>query len=369
MGPRSQEVLIPVDDNTHVAEQHDEEPRRGRPRRLLAGLVALVVVTAIGGTALFWRSSDGTSDLASDVAMQVNGTAVTESAVAERIEVLKVLYGIPVPTEEDDLDTFRRRTAQGLATSIVIEESARSAGLDVTEETVAQALARYVADRYGGTESEASDALAADLSDRGLEEQDLREELARQLSGQQLFDQVTAGIEIVPQAVREAYEEDPTSWEQPERRGIRTIVTGNRASALTALSRLRGGADFATAARRFSLDASTRETGGDLGVLGRADLEPQFARAAFSSRIGELFGPVRTPLGWYVGEVTSLEPARSGLNDLRQQIRQSLAVDRALSVWRAHVAGLVDAAQIRYAAAYQPGPDDDVTPGPPGDPQ
>jgi peptidyl-prolyl cis-trans isomerase C len=332
-------------------------------------LVALVVVAAIGGTVLFWRSSDGTSDLASEVAVQVDGTAVTVSAVAERIEVLKVLYGIQVPTGGDDLDTFRRRTAQALATSIVIEEAARSAGLAVTDETVSQALARYVAGRYGGTETEASDALAADLTDRGLEEQDLRYEFARQLSGQQLFDQVTAGIEIVPQAVREAYEEDPTSWAQPERRGISTIVTTDRASALTVLGRLRGGADFATAARRFSLDASTRETGGDLGVLGRADLEPRFARAAFSSRVGELFGPVQTPLGWYVGEVTSVEPARAGLNDLRQQIRQSLAVDRALSVWKAHVADLVDAAQIRYAAAYQPGPDDDVTPGLPGGPQ
>jgi len=73
---------------------------------------------------------------------------------------------------------------------------------------------------------------------------------------------------------------------------------------------LREGADFATAARRFSQDPGSREQGGDLGWLRRGPpLAPEFEKAAFLLKPGVISNPVESPFGYHIIQVKRVQPA------------------------------------------------------------
>jgi peptidyl-prolyl cis-trans isomerase SurA len=71
---------------------------------------------------------------------------------------------------------------------------------------------------------------------------------------------------------------------------------------------LRGGADFATLAARFSNDTASRARGGELGWFRRGQMVPPFEMAAFSMRPGQISPPVETAYGFHVIRVDRAQP-------------------------------------------------------------
>lgn len=67
--------------------------------------------------------------------------------------------------------------------------------------------------------------------------------------------------------------------------------------------------DFSDLAKSVSEDTGTRDRGGDLGEVERLDLPQGFADLLFALQPGEITAPVETPMGWFIGTVTSKKPA------------------------------------------------------------
>src|SRR2546427_4691109 len=72
---------------------------------------------------------------------------------------------------------------------------------------------------------------------------------------------------------------------------------------------LRGGADFADVARRFSSDSASREVGGELGWFRRGRMVKEFEDVAFRMRPGEISGVVETEFGYHIIQVERVQPA------------------------------------------------------------
>ena len=81
-----------------------------------------------------------------------------------------------------------------------------------------------------------------------------------------------------------------------------------RRKAEDLLRRVRAGESFATLARENSDDSATREDGGDVGVFSPGQMLPEFDRAAFAMRVGDLVGPVRTEAGYHILECLERAP-------------------------------------------------------------
>lgn len=73
-----------------------------------------------------------------------------------------------------------------------------------------------------------------------------------------------------------------------------------RAKAQNLLQQLRSGADFAQLAREHSEDPVSAAAGGDLGFFGRDKMMPEFEKAAFALKPGELSDLVITPFGYHI---------------------------------------------------------------------
>jgi len=72
---------------------------------------------------------------------------------------------------------------------------------------------------------------------------------------------------------------------------------------------LRHGTDFASVAKRFSVDTASREQGGELGWFRRGVMFKSFEDAAFRLRPGEISEVVETPFGYHIIKVERVQPA------------------------------------------------------------
>jgi peptidyl-prolyl cis-trans isomerase SurA len=82
-----------------------------------------------------------------------------------------------------------------------------------------------------------------------------------------------------------------------------------KAQADSIVLELRRGADFATAARRFSEDPGSKDQGGSLNWFRRGVMVPEFERVAFGLKPGVVSDPVESPFGYHIIQVERVQPA------------------------------------------------------------
>jgi peptidyl-prolyl cis-trans isomerase D len=102
-----------------------------------------------------------------------------------------------------------------------------------------------------------------------------------------------------------------------------------RVKAAELLKRVKGGEDFARVARESSEDPGSAPKGGELGWVSSGQTLPDFERAAFALKKGELSAePVRSPAGFHVIKVTDIrEAAKKPLKEVAAQIRERLQTE------------------------------------------
>jgi peptidyl-prolyl cis-trans isomerase D len=75
------------------------------------------------------------------------------------------------------------------------------------------------------------------------------------------------------------------------------------------LKRAQGGEDFAKLAKEFSQDPGSAQQGGDLGWSERKVWVAPFADAAYSMKVDEIRGPVKTQFGYHILKLDGIRPA------------------------------------------------------------
>ena len=101
------------------------------------------------------------------------------------------------------------------------------------------------------------------------------------------------------ETLQNLYDENAELYTNPERRRAQHILVEDETLANDLLNQIKEGADFAELAKTNSVDTSSNEQGGDLGLFERDLMGAEFDEAAFSMNVGDVSDVVSTDYGYF----------------------------------------------------------------------
>lgn len=104
---------------------------------------------------------------------------------------------------------------------------------------------------------------------------------------------------VTEEEMKKAYDTESAKVAQTERVRARHILVATEQEAKQIRARLVKGEKFEDLAKQYSLDGS-KEYGGDLGYFTAPEMVPEFSKAAFALKPGDVSQPVKTDYGWHV---------------------------------------------------------------------
>jgi peptidyl-prolyl cis-trans isomerase D len=133
--------------------------------------------------------------------------------------------------------------------------------------------------------------------------------------------QLESKVSVDDAQLKAYYEEQkaktPDRFLQAEQRRVRHILlsvnnpkedAAVKAKAEGILKRAQAGEDFSKLAKEFSQDPGSAAQGGDLGWSERKIFVGPFADAAFSMKVDEISGPVKTQFGYHILKLDGIQP-------------------------------------------------------------
>ncbi len=305
------------------------------------------------GVTLLWPAAEVMAQSLDAIVAVVNDDVVVQSEVEHETSlVIPQLQqeGTAVPPP----DQLRKQVLERLILKRLQQQRARVLGITVDDATVLEALSSIAA-RNGLSIEE----LQATLEAGGIRFADFREDTRMQILTSRLQNQeVVRNIQVTDQEVDRFLAREADSLiprEQVRLSHILVALPDNPTPAQEAaaekkanglLTRIRGGADFASVAAAQS-DGRTALEGGDLGWFEMAAVPSLASDLAYSLGKGEVSGLLRSPSGFNIiklvdikggapdsvtqtnarhilvrtNELVSEEDARTRLNQLRQRIQ------------------------------------------------
>jgi foldase protein PrsA len=125
--------------------------------------------------------------------------------------------------------------------------------------------------------------------------------------------------------VQKYFNENKSKYGTPEHRSVQMILTKDEAAAKAAIKEIQSGQNFSAVAKKVSIDPTTRAKGGQLGEVVKGQNEAHLDAAVFAAKTGQLGGPVKSPFGYYVYEVTGIKPGtQPPLSKVEATIKQTL---------------------------------------------
>jgi peptidyl-prolyl cis-trans isomerase C len=151
-----------------------------------------------------------------------------------------------------------------------------------------------------------TEAMAVRAQNQGIDEDPVVRRKVRAATDRILADEYLhrEGAKGITEAMLlDRYHRDYEGKPGPEEVHARIIMVPTEREANDLIEEIKGGADFATVAKRASKDP-TASTGGDLGFVTREGLNAEMGAVVFASAVGQLVPyPVRAVGSWFVVKV------------------------------------------------------------------
>ena len=282
----------------------------------------------------------------------VNGYEISAEAVNFELDRLARFYMSHGMTAEELRRNLPKLEAKALEQAIgakLLLDQAQRLDLPVTAKDVDAEVARVV-QQVGGEENYKK-ALAA----QGISEADFRKELEKGARVNMLVNQACAHVaDPTEDEVTAFYEAHKAEYVEPHQVLCQHIlVKGSNDAALDKIKEIRerivnDKADFAEEAKKHS-DCPSGAQGGSLGWFGRGMMVPEFDKAAFEMKKGEVSGIVTTEFGYHIiYKADERGGGQQTIVDVHDQIKDLLRHEARGKAMDAYVADLREKATIEY---------------------
>jgi foldase protein PrsA len=160
----------------------------------------------------------------------------------------------------------------------------------------------------------------------GQTEADILQRVKLDLLSNKIRDKVVKGKDTVSDAaIADFYNKNKARFAQPEKRDLRVVLTKGKDDAQKAYDALKGGDSWTKVAKKYSIDDTSKASGGKLPAQAKGTLDKDLDTAVFSAKKNDLVGPIKTQYGYYVFTVTGVTDAsQQTLAEAKETIKQTL---------------------------------------------
>jgi parvulin-like peptidyl-prolyl isomerase len=237
------------------------------------------------------------------------------------------------------------------------DQRGQDLGVNVTDAQVAKRLTQIKKQYFNGNEKK----YRAQLKTQGLNEAQVREDIRAQLVSEGIFKKITDPVKVTDADAKAYYTSHKSQYGTPESRDVRHILVNSKKLADSLYSQLKGGANFATLAKKYSKDPGSAAQGGKL-TISKGQTVPEFEAMSFKLKTGAIAKPVKTQFGWHI--IQALSPVKKAtfvpFKKVEAQIKQQLASTKkndAMTKWVTGVQKGFCKGKVKYAVAYKPAKD------------
>ncbi len=237
--------------------------------------------------------------------------------------------GVKLPESQEALDAARKEIISSIIDEeLLVQQALRDTSITVTDQEIADGVEQQVRKVRENFQSEVdykeelrkSGFQTPEEYRRWMTDQQRRAALQNRLIDKLRSDGKLKAVSPTEQEMRSYFDAQKASLgNRPATLSFRQIAitpkpsaeakARTRAQADSIVMELRRGADFATAAKRFSQDPGSKEQGGSLNWFRRGVMVPEFEKVAFSLKPGVISDPVESPFGFHIIQVERVQPA------------------------------------------------------------
>jgi peptidyl-prolyl cis-trans isomerase SurA len=230
----------------------------------------------------------------------VNGEVITQTDIDQRLALLAISQGSPIPAEE--LERLRVQVLRNLIDETLQIQAAKTAEIDIPAADIDKTVARVA-----GNVKQTPEQMGAFLKANGSSMRSIRRQIEGEIAWQRLQrakieSQVSVGDDEV-KAVIDRMNADKGTQEYRVGEIFLAATPANQAEVLgnaqKIIAALQGGGSFVGYARQFS-EASTAAVGGDLGWVRPQQLPEQLAAVVGQMGPGQLSQPIQVPGGYSI---------------------------------------------------------------------
>lgn len=298
-------------------------------------------------------------------AIRINGKDVMTIAQFNRIldSQLARLGGQVKPEDIAKIrPQIRTRLIQEVVNTFLVQEVADADSKPVTDDDRLKLLTEQFQGMVTNVQQFVQMATAS-----GMDEKMVLDNLDRQVRTERIFVAQTNAIPAVTEAEAktrfdEIVKDNPDAVNKPELVTASHILVrvekdadeATKNAAKEKIEKVRKelleGGDFAKLASEYS-DCPSKTKGGSLGEFGRGRMVPEFEKAAFEQKIGEIGEIVETDFGYHVVKVEKHDPAGTiTFEEVRDEIIEGMGRERIGEKIRTYLDGLRAAAKIEILA-------------------
>jgi len=318
-------------------------------RKAVIGLAAAVAVAVGAGVITYFVSE------ADAYVGVVNGHKISRDEFNRDLEIRKRQYSQRMGVDFNSangqmmLGNLRGEIVEQLVQREVLLQGAADKKLTATDPEVETRLKSIK------TSFPDENAFQKALQDNGISAEALKSQIRDSIVIEKLRDDLTKGATVSLEDAQAFYDKQPDHFAVQEEVKASHILVKTEEKAKELSAKIKGGADFAQVARDNSEDTGSKSQGGDLGFFGKGRMVPEFEKAAFALKPGQMSGPVKSQFGYHIIKVTDRhEPKTKTFEEVKSEIIAEMLRGKKDESFRDWVSKQRAAAKIAIRPQYQP---------------
>ncbi|HOJ92138.1 MAG TPA: SurA N-terminal domain-containing protein [Dictyoglomaceae bacterium] len=243
--------------------------------------------------------------------IKVNGIPVSRQEYKDRLNFMKdqysIMFNIDFTTTDGQklLSRVKEETINDLAQWKIVEAEAKKRGISISNKEVDSTLKDIEKEFPSTLQFELA------LAQYGLDRNTFREEIKKNLLANKLIDVIGKDERVTETETKKYYEENIQLFEHPKQFKVYSIVLKDEKKANEVYNELISNKiTFTDAAKKYSEDITTKDSGGELGYVSIGELPEEVEKITFTLPLNQISKPIKTEDGYYyITKVTEIKEA------------------------------------------------------------